>query len=186
MREAQLLHELVLLGAERSPDAPALTHGRETLGYGALAATVQAAAGGLAGLGVGRAERVAVYLEKRFEMVVACFAAPAMGGVFVPVNPLLKPEQVAFILRDCDVRVLVTSAERLKALAPGLAACPALRHVVLVDAVERGESLDYPDAAPRIAAYLEAQARQHAIREYLLRLTERYPVRGFEFIPVTS
>ncbi|MFO0296507.1 MAG: acyl-CoA ligase (AMP-forming), exosortase A system-associated [Pseudomonadota bacterium] len=134
MREAHLLHELVLLGAERSPDAPALTHGRETLGYGALAATVQAAASGLAGLGVGRAERVAVYLEKRFEMVAACFAAPTMGGVFVPVNPLLKPEQVAFILRDCDVRVLVTSAERLKALAPGLAACPALRHVVLVDA----------------------------------------------------
>ncbi len=134
MREAHLLHELVLLGAERSPDAPALTYGRETLGYGALAATVQAAAGGLAGLGVGRAERVAVYLEKRFEMVAACFAAPAMGGVFVPVNPLLKPEQVAFILRDCDVRVLVTSAERLKALASGLAACPALRHVVLVDA----------------------------------------------------
>ena len=88
MREAHLLHELVLLGAERSPDAPALTYGRETLGYGALAATVQAAAGGLAGLGVGRAERVAVYLEKRFEMVAACFAAPAMGGVFVPVNPL--------------------------------------------------------------------------------------------------
>ena len=133
MREAHLLHELVLLGAERSPDAPALTHGRDTLGYGALAAVVQAVAGGLAGLGVGRAERVAVYLEKRFEMVAACFAAPAMGGVFVPVNPLLKPEQVAFILRDCDVRVLVTSPERLQALAPGLAACPALRHVVLTE-----------------------------------------------------
>ena len=133
MCEAHLLHELVLLGAERSPDAPALTHGRDTLGYGALAAVVQAVAGGLAGLGVGRAERVAVYLEKRFEMVAACFAAPAMGGVFVPVNPLLKPEQVAFILRDCDVRVLVTSPERLQALAPGLAACPALRHVVLTE-----------------------------------------------------
>lgn len=75
-------------------------------------------------------------------------------------------------------------------LGPGLAGLTVEsrwgHHVVLVDAVERGESLDYPDAAPRIAAYLEAQARQHAIREYLLRLTERYPVRGFEFIPVTS
>ena len=30
--------------------------------------------------------------------------------MFVPVNPLLKPDQVAYILRDCNVRVLVTSA----------------------------------------------------------------------------
>ena len=40
------------------------------------------------------------------------FGAAAAGGVFVPVNPLLKPEQVAYILSDCNVRVLVTSADR--------------------------------------------------------------------------
>ena len=34
----------------------------------------------------------------------------AAGGVFVPVNPVLKPAQVAHILADCDVRVLVTTA----------------------------------------------------------------------------
>ncbi|MGS0758868.1 AMP-binding protein, partial [Roseateles sp. GG27B] len=56
---------------------------------------------------------------------------PAAGAVFVPLNPLLKAEQVAFIMRDCAVRVLVTSPERYALLSPQLAACPALRHVVL-------------------------------------------------------
>ena len=56
--------------------------------------------------------------------MIASFGAPAAGGVFVPMNPLLKPEQVAFIARDCDVRVLVTSPERLALLAPVLAECP--------------------------------------------------------------
>jgi acyl-CoA ligase (AMP-forming) (exosortase A-associated) len=51
--------------------------------------------------------------------------------VFVPMNPLLKPEQVRFIAVDCAVRVLVTSAERLHSLLPELPACPELRHVVL-------------------------------------------------------
>ena len=51
------------------------------------------------------------------------FGAAAAGGVFVPVNPLLKPEQVAYILADCNVRVLVTSADRLAA-GDGLAAMP--------------------------------------------------------------
>jgi acyl-CoA ligase (AMP-forming) (exosortase A-associated) len=51
--------------------------------------------------------------------------------VFVPVNPLLKPEQVTYILRDCNVRVLVTSGERLALLAEALEQCPDLRHVVV-------------------------------------------------------
>ncbi len=76
------------------------------------------------GLGLQRGDRVGIYLEKRFETVIASFGAPAAGGVFVPMNPLLKPEQVAFIASDCDVRVLVTSPERLALLAPVLARLP--------------------------------------------------------------
>ncbi len=88
---------------------------------------------GLLALGLGRAERVGIYLDKRLETVVASFAAPAAGGVFVPINPILKAEQVGFIVRDCEVRVLITSRDRLATLQPVLAQCPSLRHVVLVD-----------------------------------------------------
>jgi len=133
MQEAHLLHELVLRGAEAAPSKPALTYGTSTLSYAELARQVTSAAHGLLQLGLGRAGRVGIYLEKRFETVVASFAAPAAGGVFVPVNPLLKAEQVGFILRDCDVRVLITSGERLRLLAPVLDACPALQAVVLTE-----------------------------------------------------
>ena len=142
MKEAHLLHELVLLAAQRSPDALALTHGDTHLGYAELANQVTRLASGLVGCGLQRGERVAVYLEKRPEMVVTAFGSAAAGGVFVPVNPLLKPEQVAYILRDCGVAVLVTSPERLALLQPALSGCEALRHVVLT-AAEPGA------AAPR-------------------------------------
>jgi acyl-CoA ligase (AMP-forming) (exosortase A-associated) len=66
--------------------------------------------------------------------VIAAFGAAAAGGAFVPVNPLLKAEQVGYILRDCNVRVLVTSPERLALLEPVLSACPDLRQVVVVGA----------------------------------------------------
>ena len=46
-----------------------------------------------------------------------CSAVSAAGGVLVPINPLLRPPQVGYILRDCDVRVLVTTSERLALLA---------------------------------------------------------------------
>ena len=51
------------------------------------------------------------------------FGAAAAGGVYVPVNPLLKAEQVGYILQDCNVRVLLTSNERLTALRDSLAHC---------------------------------------------------------------
>ncbi|HTT13481.1 MAG TPA: acyl-CoA ligase (AMP-forming), exosortase A system-associated [Burkholderiaceae bacterium] len=133
-RAANLLHELILDTAEREPDRPALTHDTATLTYSQLAEEVRRFADGVIGLGLQRGERVAIYLEKRFEMVAAAFGASAAGGVFVPINPLLKPEQVGHILRDCNVRVLVTSRERFNVLSPTLSQCHDLRNVVLTEA----------------------------------------------------
>ncbi|WP_295991455.1 acyl-CoA ligase (AMP-forming), exosortase A system-associated [Rugamonas sp.] len=126
-----LIHDLLFASAQRSPGSEALVYGPLRLDYAALAALVRRGAAGLLGAGLGRGEAVAVYLEKNVENVAAMFGAAAAGGVFVPVNPLLKPEQVAYIVGDCEAAVLVTSAERLPLLKPALARCPGLRLVVL-------------------------------------------------------
>ena len=135
MTESTLLHELIQLSGQRMPQAIALTSVMSNVNYGDLCVGVNQFASGLLGLGVKRGERVAIYLEKRFETVIASFGAPAAGAVFVPVNPLLKPDQVAFILRDCNVRVLVTSPERLALLKEALADCPDLQHVAVTGPV---------------------------------------------------
>ncbi len=131
MPESSLLHELVSFAAERDPDAPALGYGAAQRSYGELQHEVQRLAQGLVALRLARGERVAIYLEKRIETVSASFAICAAGGVLVPLNPLLKPEQSGYILNDCQVRILITSPERLLLLAPVLAQCPDLRCVVL-------------------------------------------------------
>ena len=130
--EANLLHELPLLAAERAPESTALIEGARRCSYAELAHEIGWFANALAALKVGRGERVAIYLDKRRETVVASFGAPARGAVFVPINPLLKPEQVAYILRDCGVRVLVTSSERMAALAGVLEECPRLVHAIVL------------------------------------------------------
>jgi acyl-CoA ligase (AMP-forming) (exosortase A-associated) len=126
-----LLHELILDSAELSPQALALRYQERDLSYARLAERVRAAAAAFVALGLGRGERLAVYLEKRLETVTALYGACAAGAVFVPVNPLLKPEQVVYILNDCNVRMLVTSPERLAGLVSALASCHDL-HTVLV------------------------------------------------------
>ncbi len=150
MTSTHLLHDLPAIVAGRAPDAPALRHNVESLSYGELQTAIEAFAAGLLALGVQRGDRVALYLEKRFEAAIASFGCAAAGTVFVPLNPLLKPAQVGYILRDSGARVLVTSPERLALLLPVVqAAGPTLRHVVVT------ESAAPPGAVPDAPASLE-------------------------------
>lgn len=103
-----LLHSLITRQAELTPDNIALAHRDTRTSYAELSAELMALAAGLQKLGLSRGERVAVYLPKIPQAVVSFFAASAAGAVFVPVNPVLKPEQVCYILQDCNVRLLVT------------------------------------------------------------------------------
>jgi acyl-CoA ligase (AMP-forming) (exosortase A-associated) len=128
-----LIHDLVFTAARRSPDAQALSYQDQSMSYAVLAKEIEAKASDLQVLGLGRSERVAIYLEKRLETVVALFAASTAGGVFVPVNPVLKPEQVAYILIDCNVKILVTSLDRLRSLQTVLLLCHDLHTIIVVD-----------------------------------------------------
>ncbi|HNT38979.1 MAG TPA: acyl-CoA ligase (AMP-forming), exosortase A system-associated [Rubrivivax sp.] len=157
--DAALLHDLVSRAAALWPERPALTTGGRSLPYAALQDALQAFAAGLMQLNLQRGERVGIYLEKRLETVVASFGAPAAGAVMVPMNPLLKAEQVAYIARDCNVRVLVTSPERLALLAPVLAECPDLRHVVLTEQPAQPPALPAGVALHEWAALQAAPAR---------------------------
>ena len=135
MRDSTLLHHLIR-ARESGPESArvALTSGAASLDYAGLSQAVRAFACGAAALGLQRADRIAIYLDKRPEFVIAAFGAAAAGCAFVPVNPLLKAEQVAYILNDCNVRMLVTSRERLAALGEAIAACPDLQHIVIAGA----------------------------------------------------
>jgi acyl-CoA ligase (AMP-forming) (exosortase A-associated) len=129
---SKLLHELVSATAGRLPGATALVDKDRCLTYAALDQQIRRVASALVSGGLLQAERVGIYLPKQLEAVIAMFGAAAAGCTFVPVNSVLKAPQVGYILRDCDVRVIITSASRAQDLRPELAQCPALRAVVIV------------------------------------------------------
>ena len=95
MTDSYLLHDLIALSSRRKPDGTALSYAKQSMNYLELQQSIEGFVGGMLGLGLQRGERIAIYLEKRFETVIASFGATATGCVFVPLNPLLKPDQVA-------------------------------------------------------------------------------------------
>ncbi|MCR9105137.1 MAG: acyl-CoA ligase (AMP-forming), exosortase A system-associated [Gammaproteobacteria bacterium] len=152
-QKIRLLHELVAHRALSHPDALALLHKDDTLTFSQLQSRVESVASGLVALGLNPDDRVAIYLPKQFETVIGFFAAAAAGGVSVPVNPMLKPQQVGHILRDCNVRVLITSAQRLKQLESVIQGCPDLEAIILT--TERKP--DAPELATRLLGWDDVQ-----------------------------
>ena len=129
----RLLHELIAASAVAGSERVALHWEAERVTYADLANAVERVANGLLDLGLARRDRVAIFLPKRVETVAAMFGTSRAGGVFVPVNPVLKPPQVAHILRDSGARILITSATRAEGLEAELPQCPQLAAVVLID-----------------------------------------------------
>jgi acyl-CoA ligase (AMP-forming) (exosortase A-associated) len=139
-----LIHKLVLRGAVAKPDAAAVKYQSLILTYGELANEIKQLAQFFVSVGLLRNDRVAIYLEKRLETIIAIFASSLASTAFVPVNPLLKAEQVEYILRDCDVTLLITSVSRWDSIKENLERCPCLKMVILVDGDgETAEQLAY-------------------------------------------
>jgi acyl-CoA ligase (AMP-forming) (exosortase A-associated) len=133
-----LVHHLLSNSVRAFPERTALVCAKRTLSYREMGACVDGFASQLLAAGIGRGERVAVYAEKRFEVVASMFASAQAGAVFVPVNPTLKAEQVSHILNDCNVRILVTTPDRLAAMREVLPTCPDLQRIFAIGG-EHGE-----------------------------------------------
>lgn len=68
--------------------------------------------------GVARGERVAVYLYNSPEFVVSLLALNYLGAVVVPVNPLLKKDEISHIVHDASAFALLTDRQLLDHVAP--------------------------------------------------------------------
>lgn len=104
------------LAIGKNPDADALVTRSGTLSYKMLNHRIGALAAWLLGQGATKGERVATWLSKTELACLMPLAAARAGLVHVPVNPLLKQPQVAYIVEDSGARLLISNAGRLKTL----------------------------------------------------------------------
>jgi acyl-CoA ligase (AMP-forming) (exosortase A-associated) len=147
-----LTHHLLTEAAARAPEKEALVHGPRRLSYQELDRLTDRLARRLIDAGLGRLDRVVIYLEKSVEQTLALLATWKAGGVPVPISHLLFPQQVDHILNDCTPRAIVTSCKQLAGLADLLADRPTIR-VAIVDQLPESPVADVEaHALPEILA----------------------------------
>ena len=149
------LSQLLELAAARRPDHPAVEDEQgHTLTYARLAHAADRLATRMARWGVGRGDRVGLFLPKGIAAVAAIHGILKVGAAYVPVDPTAPPRRGVGILADAGVKAVVIAA----ALAPALRQAwpgpgPRPRLIVVADPAVATEPatattpLDPPDAA---------------------------------------
>jgi benzoate-CoA ligase family protein len=125
-------------------DQVAIRFGDRSWTYGAVADRSRALARWLVEDGLAPEQRVYVVLHDVPPFAWAIFATLAAGGVLAMGNPLAPAADLEYVLGYVKARVLVTTPDVARALAPALARLPHLRTVLLVPDAATG---DDPEAA---------------------------------------
>lgn len=127
-----LLHHMLDNSAKKFPDKEALVYAQQRLSFTEVADQVAGLANGLRQAGLKCGDRVGIYLNTSIPQVLSIFGVSQAGGVFVPINTLLFPEQVTHIASDCQIKGLVTTASMLVNLGNTLKQIHTLEFVVVV------------------------------------------------------
>jgi amino acid adenylation domain-containing protein len=116
---APCVAELVAQQAAASPNAIAVSAGQEVLSYADLDRLANRLANYLRSLGVGRDTAVGLYLERSPATVVTALAILKAGGAYIPLDPVQPVARLAFMLRDSEARVVVSTTVLAQRLSPG-------------------------------------------------------------------
>ncbi|NOR20825.1 MAG: AMP-binding protein, partial [Xanthomonadales bacterium] len=148
--KATTLGDLLLIAADAQPQRMAVILPYRRMTYAELRDQALTRALSLQALGVKSGDHVGLLLPTGMDFIITMFAIALLGAVTVPVNARYQPPELAYLIENADLRILLTTdkiadavnfVERLNAALPGLAAAnahqlnldeaPLLRNIVL-------------------------------------------------------
>ena len=97
-------------------DKTALVFNQQSLTYKELFTRVNQVAYYLQELDLPRDSRIGIYSNKGIEQVIAILAILSTDYILVPLTKLLKPEQVEYIISDCDIKCIITDKLKLESI----------------------------------------------------------------------
>lgn len=104
------VHELFEAQAARTPDAIAVVHASGRLSYADLNGRANRLARHLRQMGVVPDARVAIYMDRSLDMVVALLATLKAGAAYLPLDPMYPAERLAAMVEDGMPTVLLTES----------------------------------------------------------------------------
>lgn len=143
--------------AQSSPDKTFLYYRDLEISYRQMDDITTRVANGLAALGVQKGDKVCLLLSNCPEFIYLFLGAPKQGAVLVPINVLLKAEEVQYIVNHSDAAILVAEAQFLPLVEAIRPACPKLKQVVVVGETKQAGVIPFAELLAASAAEIQVE-----------------------------
>ena len=124
------LSHLLTTAIKRHTVRTAVICDNESYSYGQLDELSTKLAAGLSSIGIKRGSTVALFLPNSVEYVIADLAVLKVGAIKVPLNKYQSSPDIAFILEETQVELLIADGELLNRLAPQLRVPPTVKNII--------------------------------------------------------
>ena len=94
-------------------DKDALVFEGRTFSFNEINDLVERAAGGLSDLGISPGDMVTLYAANSWEWIVSYYAIARLGAVINPVNTMLTPKEIEYVVKDCGAKAIMASPEKV-------------------------------------------------------------------------
>ncbi|MDX6674173.1 MAG: long-chain acyl-CoA synthetase [Solirubrobacteraceae bacterium] len=133
--DAPTVAEAFRITTDQKPDGVALRNRDDTVSitWGEVRDRSDALAGGLAKLGVGKDDTVALMFGNRPEFHISDLAAMTLGAIPFSIYQTYTPEQIQYLISDSGARVALVEQEYLDRMLEARKDLPDLEHVIVVD-----------------------------------------------------
>ena len=106
------LGQVAQAAAEKFGAKEALVNEGQSFTFNELNSMVEAAAGGLSSLGFGQGDVITLYAANSWEWIVSYYAIARLGAVINPVNTMLTPNEIEYVVKDCGAKAVIASSEK--------------------------------------------------------------------------
>ena len=125
-----MLAQILPRAAARHGQKIALVTDARTLTYADLDMLSDRVAVALVARQVTPGDRVSIYAQNRWEWIVSYHGILKAGAVVNPINVMLTPEEIRYVLDDCDARAILCAAGKAPAVLKVAKTVPCVEHVV--------------------------------------------------------
>ena len=154
-----LVQDFLIGSAARLPHKTAIVCGPRRMTFGEIESASNHIAHALMAMGVDRGDRVVVFSGNSIETAVAFWAVLKANAVVSIVNAATKSEKLAFLLNNCQAKVLIADANGIQIVSTACRKAPHLKGILLHGPATASEMKDLPGCLSWQSALREIKSR---------------------------
>jgi len=133
------ISDIIKRHMKENPEKTAIIFGNQRISYGELDASINRTAGGLLKMGLKKGDVLSLFLPSVPELIIGYLGTVKAGLTVNVVNAMLQEQEVAYILKDCQTRVVLVDSKRLPIIEAIRSEVTSLKDVILAKDQRGGE-----------------------------------------------